>query len=349
MLEDFSAQRAFVESRSPSYHRLLGFLEETLNVGLGARLEKAWQRRKFGAFYERPLLVLAALRDDALKVGKAHPLWAAIAAPHPDAEIMDATRVSEALGSAHFWETIRKRFVQTNESARAVAWLWPGHLAFEAGNKKPLCIVDVGASAGLNLIADELEGGWTLVEGGPLQVSPRAPVKRRLGFDLRPLDVNKDDDARWLQACVWPGQGEREARLLKAIEVFRGQGQGVNGPTLEKAGAEEIPQRLSHLDDDQLVLVYQTIMRDYVPDKEWQSYEKGLRAWLQKRPRGSALWVELEVTDEARSGGPPAALTAHARGETGIESHRLATCEPHPEKLDVDGAAVRAWCRAISL
>ena len=34
-------------------------------------------------------------------------------------------------------------------------------------------------------------------------------VVERVGLDRAPVDVNDDDAARWLVACVWPDQLDR--------------------------------------------------------------------------------------------------------------------------------------------
>ncbi len=43
----------------------------------------------------------------------------------------------------------------------------------------------------------------------------------RAGIDLNPLDVTDPDDVRWLSCLVWPGEGDRAARLAAAIEMAR--------------------------------------------------------------------------------------------------------------------------------
>src|SRR5690606_8027401 len=121
------------------------------------------------------------------------------------------------------------------------------------------------------------------------------------------------------RACVWPGQSEREYRLVESIDAFRRLLGAPNPPSVVPAGAGEVSALLPRGEDGRLALVYQTIMRDYVPADEWRRYVDGMRGWLAERPAGSAMWVELEVTEEAKAGGAPAAITAHVRdghGET---------------------------------
>jgi hypothetical protein len=46
-------------------------------------------------------------------------------------------------------------------------------------------------------------------------------VVRSLGIDASPIDVRDDDQVRWLEACAWPDQVERFARLRSAISLAR--------------------------------------------------------------------------------------------------------------------------------
>jgi hypothetical protein len=340
--QDFADQRAFVRSRAPAYAHLLGLLEAELDQGLEERLASVWQGRRFGAFYERPLLLLAALRDEALRDGEPHPLWRAIGQRTPDPDSADAAAVKDALAPqrARFWRILAERHVQTNEPSRAVAWLWPARISAGAAGSRPLALFDVGASAGLNLVADRLPAVWEHADGSPLAVEPGTPLDRRVGFDPRPLDALDEEDARWLRACIWPGQTDREARLDAAISAFGSLQGRPDAPTVHRARAGEVPGLLPRGEDGRLALVYQTIVRDYLPPDEWAAYRSGLERWLADRPAGSALWVELEVTEAARSGGPPAAITAHVSTSAGLRALVLAHCEPHPRRLHVHRDAV---------
>ena len=340
--DDLLAQREFVRGRSLAYARLLELLEKQLDRGLEARLSEVWRERRFDAWYERPLLLANSLREDALRVGSAHPLWHGIAAPEPDPASIDEMKVADALASTRkrLWSNLASRHLQTNEPTRAVAWLWPTRIASLANRSRPIALLEMGASAGLNLIADHLPPIWQRQDGRPLEVKPAAPIASRIGFDLRPMDALDENDARWLRACVWPGQREREARLDAAIAAFRNLQRGHDAPVVRAGRAGAFPGQLPRGDDGQLLVVFQTIVRDYIPRAEWETYQSGLHRCLESRPPGSSIWVELEVTEAARRGGPPAALTVHVRGGGGLRSLLLAHCEPHPWRLDVNDAAV---------
>ncbi|MFF7989593.1 DUF2332 domain-containing protein [Kitasatospora xanthocidica] len=63
---------------------------------------------------------------------------------------------------------------------------------------------------------------------GPAPITPalreRLPeVVWRAGIDLNPLDVQAEDDMRWLESLVWPEQTHRLDRLRGAVRVARAE------------------------------------------------------------------------------------------------------------------------------
>ena len=126
--------------------------------------------------------------------------------------------------------------VQTNEVGRS-AVLVGGYAEVARRTGLPLRLLEVGASAGLNLRWDHFaydtgsqvagdaaspvrfEGVW---EGPP----PLLPehfdlIAERRGCDRNPLDATSDDGRLTLLSFTWPDQLERIARLEAAIEVAR--------------------------------------------------------------------------------------------------------------------------------
>jgi hypothetical protein len=118
------------------------------------------------------------------------------------------------------------RHIQTNDCGRS-ALIAPG-LTWLAGQlAAPMALVDVGASAGLNLLCDRYRidygpagatgpGDATVridcrVTGGhPPIAATLPPLVARIGIDRSPIDLSHPDDARWLLACVWPDTGRLE-------------------------------------------------------------------------------------------------------------------------------------------
>ena len=123
-------------------------------------------------------------------------------------------------------DLLRHRRTQTNEVGRCAILL-----PVLARLQGPLALVEVGASAGLCLLLDRYRYRYgdrsvgdasapVLLDcevSGPVPVPKRVPeVAWRRGIDVARIDVTDDDDVRWLEACVWPDQTERIARLLAA-------------------------------------------------------------------------------------------------------------------------------------
>ena len=129
------------------------------------------------------------------------------------------------------------RLVQTNEVARC-SYLRPA-FAFIADETqgRPLSLVDVGASAGLNLLWDryayDYRGhGSAGDRNSPVRIAVevrgdnRPPIPHdspsvafRTGIDLNPVDVTDPDSALWLRALVWPGHERRADRLQAAMSL----------------------------------------------------------------------------------------------------------------------------------
>ena len=164
--------------------------------------------------------------------------------------------------------------VQTNEVQRAWALL-PAFLTLVDG--RPLDVVELGPSAGLNLVWDRYayrysSGRWGAGElelSGDDRLPPPssllrrgAEVARRRGIDLSPIDATTEHGARLLQAFVWADQTARLERLRRAIDTLRD-----DPPELMRGDyVEDLPAVLAdRLPDTQLV-VFQTASTMYLPE-----------------------------------------------------------------------------------
>jgi hypothetical protein len=133
-------------------------------------------------------------------------------------------------------EVMAVRSTQTNEAARCATLL-----PVLARLPQPLALLEVGASAGLCLLPDyyayDYGGGRAIAPSASVGVEPpvlqcRAgagtPVPKagievawRAGLDLNPVDLGDDDEVRWLEALIWPGEEYRVEQLRAAREVAR--------------------------------------------------------------------------------------------------------------------------------
>ncbi|WP_157370688.1 DUF2332 family protein [Vulgatibacter incomptus] len=332
LVEELEAQRNMIGARVPAYGRLLSEIAALRGTDAWTRLETALSQRPSFATYGRPLLLLAALRFDSLSEGPSHPLWGAIsdASPSPLGFGRDEVLAALEPSRSRMWDALRTRYVQTNETTRAVAWLWPA--SFIDG---PLALVDLGASAGLNLIADALPRVWQTAGGDAIPtLADGSRIARRLGLDARPIDASREEEALWLRSCVWPGEAARLERLDASIAAFRVAVNAPGGPVLEATPASRMPSRLADLGGEVgpgvTILAYQTIVRDYFAPAEREAYEAGMHEWLRSRPPGRALWVELETVPDGTKE-LPSAIVVHAvdgRGET--RSLFFGRCSFHP-------------------
>ena len=186
-----------------------------------------------------PVLLLASIHDVVLRdpTVPLAPWYPSVTRAAPDpADPTDALVATVGSHLDTIVELVRTRQVQTNEVNRCVAWqLALGELC--RTDDRPLALVEVGASAGLNLRLDDYGYTFDTPDGpvvagetsSPVQLgtelretwlaatAPRPSVIDRVGLDLHSLDVTDPEDARWLAACTWPEQRVRFERLTAAI------------------------------------------------------------------------------------------------------------------------------------
>lgn len=132
---------------------------------------------------------------------------------------------------------VRTRNTQTNV-VRRCACLLPAFSIIAREADAPLALLDLGASAGLNLNFDRyayryeragrLERRWGTPNAAvQLECDLRGPgalpdfpeqfqIAARIGIDLNPINLNDPDQLRWLQALIWPEHIERHDRLRAA-------------------------------------------------------------------------------------------------------------------------------------
>jgi hypothetical protein len=120
---------------------------------------------------------------------------------------------------------------QTNEVGRS-AVLIGGLLEVAKRTGFPLELLEIGASAGLNLFADRYRYRFGGAELGPedarLRLAPewtgppppldaRLRVQARHGCDVNPIDIRDAAQRERLKCYVWPDQPERLAKLEAAL------------------------------------------------------------------------------------------------------------------------------------
>jgi hypothetical protein len=200
---------------------------------------------------------------------------------------------------------VRTQPVQTSEVQRC--WvLLPIFLTVVRLTGRPLDLIELGPSAGLNLLWDRYGYGYRAGTWGdpdsPLQLSgdERRPVpgdllrttvdvRRRLGIDLNPIDATSEHGLSLLKAFVRDA-GHR-SRLERGAEVLsRDPPEVLRGDYLDL-----LPDLLSKRRSEALTVVFQTISTVYLADEERVT----LRTIIDEAGRDGALaWISTPTPEE---------------------------------------------------
>lgn len=244
-------------------------------------------------------------------------------------------------------QVIRTRNTQTNEVGRCSQFLPVfGMIEQEVG---PVAHIDVGTSAGLNLLLPRLaydySPGGSVHPAEPTSVVLRCEargdrvvpvpatmpvVARSVGLDMAPIDVLDDDAVRWLEACVWPDQPDRFARLVAVIEMARRQ------PPDVRAGdaVRDLAPLVAEVRTDAHPVITNSWVLSYLPDDVRLTYVDELDrlgsehdlSWVIAEAPAATPGLPVPTTD------PPEEITVISlvRWRGGVRSvQRLGTTHPH--------------------
>jgi hypothetical protein len=249
---------------------------------------------------------------------------------------------------------IEKRLTQTNVIQRCTLLLPAFATVFERAGRRPLALIEVGPSAGLNMqwsrfrytyrspddarlcaewghpearveVEAELRGDVPLPK-----LSPELRVAWRRGIDIHPVDPDDEDAVLWLRALVWPEHVGRQERLSRAIEVAR-----EDPPEIIAGDAGDLlPELLEQAPRDATLCVYGTHTLYQFPREARRRVFRALQAAAAERP----VWfVSCESTGDRCS---ELRLTEYAGSER--ETFLLARCSPHGRWLEWSGTPLEA-------
>jgi hypothetical protein len=171
------------------------------------------------------------------------------------------------------------RRVQTNEVRRCACLLPAFTIAARLLGDQPLALIEIGASAGLNLLWDHYH--YDYGAGGqcgdpaalvrlacelrgdrlPLLPAPMPVIATRVGLDLNPIDARDRDAALWLRALIWPEQRDRAALLAQAINVA----QQHPPPLLAGDAIALLPEVLANVPADAALCIYHSFTLNQFP------------------------------------------------------------------------------------
>lgn len=231
---------------------------------------------------------------------------------------------------------VANRITNTNEVGRS-ALLHAGFRAVAKESGEPLNLIEIGPSAGLNLIWDKYgaryvrgqETFYTEPRDAPLivqcdlrggEVPPHGPAPRiasRVGLELNPVDLSNPDARDWLKALVWPDQVTRFATLEKALEIYASE-----KPDIRAGDALSLlPDALAQIPEDQPVCVYHSMVIYQFSEEMREALDNFLIAASLRRP----IWrLALEGTLQGEN-----LLTLGRYDDGRKEVRTLALCHPH--------------------
>ena len=313
----------------------------------------------------RPLLLLAAVHFLLLD-GVEHPLaefYDTVAAVRglpfrppggdPSVAFADFCRRRREM----LVELAATRSTQTNEVGRCNALL-PGfcHIAAQYGWAEPLALLDLGTSAGLNLLFDDYaytyrpdgDGDGVVHAGAPgsavmLECAVRdvtalpdlrlPAVSARVGLDLAPVDASSDDEARWLLACQWPDNPARFARLRAAVANRRASS---TPPRLERGDmVTDLHRVAATVGDGEPLVVFHSWVAAYLDEDAQRALAATVHALSATRPVHH-LYLEAAFETPGLPTPPrpvprqgPDLATALVHVAPGADPVRLADAHPH--------------------
>lgn len=257
------------------------------------------------------LRIAGALHAAAL-TGRDAALAALYPARAPDWRMDDVWPIARAfLQREHDWvrDFIRSA-PQTNETRRTIALL-AGFLSFAEHWGGPIDMLEIGASAGLNLYWDRFcyrTQSWVWGEasavnidtdwrGPPPPVAVRPSIRRRAACDLNPLDVRDSAALLRLKSYIWPDQADRLTRFDGAVAMAL-----KHDVQVERADAAEwLARELAARADDAATIVYHSVFLQYPPREAREAIIAAMHAaGARATPKAPLAWVRLEpeaVTD----------------------------------------------------
>lgn len=286
--------------------------------------------------------------------------WAAVWPPGPG-EADDATlETLVGMAWAFHGEALRQALArppQTNEVQRSAA-LVPGLAFVAARTGLPLALLEIGASAGLNLWPERLaietpqwrcgpeaaalvlRPAW---EGpAPEGVAQTLDVAYRAGCDVQPVDLTAEGEDLRLASFVWADQHERLERLRSAVALAQPL-MAAEGVRVQPARAGTwLRQQLGLRLPGQALVVMHSVMWQYLEAAEQAQITQLLRAaGAMATPDMPLAWLRFEppVPDVAME--LRCRLWLGPEGPGGIDGteHLLAHAHPH-------GASVR-WVAGL--
>jgi hypothetical protein len=292
---------------------------------------------------QAPNLLLAAVHDLLLQ-GSDHALAAFYpSVTHPTAvplgDPMPAFRAFCQDHRSALIDLVSTRLVQTNEPQRYTVLLLAFAMVQHLAGGRPLALIEVGASAGLNLLFDrygyDYGAGQSAEDpGSPVRfactlrgaVRPPIPVRMpivatRVGLDLHPIHATDPEAMRWLRALVRPEHPARAALLQQVLALAQHE----PPPLIAGDALTLLPQAVAAVPADAAVCVFHTATLAHFPPEARARFRALSAALAGQR---DLFWLTSEGSgNSGRRGLYLTLLTAFQHGRR--MERQLAYSHPH--------------------
>ena len=259
---------------SPMYEALLRRIAEDVRAGgvcLAALEPHAERTRMLG-----PLLLLAAIHRMVL-----------------EGQLPEAARFYPSMGGRvdvdalwpHFLAAVPRAVlpvcVQTNDVGRSRGLL-PGFLEVARRTGLPLRLLEIGASAGLNLRWDHFSF---------LEIPATVHVVERRGCDLNPIDPTLDESRPCLLSFVWPDQSDRVQRLTDVLEIAR----RVPAPVDRSDAVPWLQTQLAGASPGVATVVFHSVVMPYLSEEARENIRRAIEeAGNRATPEAPLAWLSME-------------------------------------------------------
>lgn len=199
-------------------------------------------------------------------------------------------------------EIIGTRIVQTNEVRRCACFLPALFIAYEKTRQQPFHFVDVGASAGFNLLWDQYgydyQGrGFCGDRDAAVQIRCEAhgderialpingsfpTVASRVGIELAPIDIMNPEEVLWLRALIFPDDLERAKMFTAAMQGVQTQQPRIVGGD----GVALLPQVLAAYRDEQPICA----LFSFAVNQMFSNGRQGVAEILKQHSQGRTIF-----------------------------------------------------------
>ncbi|MDM5248914.1 DUF2332 domain-containing protein [Lysinibacillus sp. G4S2] len=173
---------------------------------------------------------------------------------------------------------LQEKLVQTNEIRRC-SYLYPMMTEIYERHQKPLALIEIGASAGLQLGMDQYnycynqqlhvtnsDSSFVLSsenrgESLPASISISPVVCQRIGIDLNPIDIHNKKELQWLQALIWPEHQERRLLLNQALPILK----ELDLQLIKGDGIKLLKDISREINQEAMLVVYHTHVANQIP------------------------------------------------------------------------------------